>query len=110
MIIIDCPSVVKNRAMFSARGAGILGFSIFGAKKIYALDDDMNLDVDGVREFLEKYKDQKILLFGFTFMIWQHFYKGITETEGGRDHLRPLQWNHYPRRRLEEARVRGCQS
>jgi phenylacetate-coenzyme A ligase PaaK-like adenylate-forming protein len=27
MIIIDCPSVVKNRNMFSARGAGILGFS-----------------------------------------------------------------------------------
>lgn len=33
MIILDCPSVVKNRLMFSARGAGILGFSIFGAKK-----------------------------------------------------------------------------
>lgn len=33
MIILDCPSVVKNRAMFSARGAGILGFSIFGSKK-----------------------------------------------------------------------------
>ena len=32
MVIIDCPSVVKNRAMFSARGAGILGFSIFGIK------------------------------------------------------------------------------
>ena len=77
MIIIDCPSVVKNRAMFSARGAGILGFSIFGAKKIYALDDDMKLDVEGVREFLEKYKGQKILLFGFTFMIWQHFYKEL---------------------------------
>ena len=77
MIIIDCPSVVKNRAMFSARGAGILGFSIFGSKKIYALDDDMKLDVDGLREFLEKYGDQKILLFGFTFMIWQHFYKEL---------------------------------
>ena len=77
MIIIDCPSVVKNRAMFSARGAGILGFSIFGAKKIYALDDNMKLDVKGVREFLEKYKGQKILLFGFTFMIWQHFYKEL---------------------------------
>ena len=83
MIIIDCPSVVKNRAMFSARGAGILGFSIFGAKKIYALDDDMNLDVDGVREFLEKYKDQKILLFGFTFMIWQHFYKELLRLKEG---------------------------
>ncbi len=77
MIIIDCPSVVKNRAMFSARGAGILGFSIFGSKKIYALDDDMKLDVKGVKEFLDKFRGQKILLFGFTFMIWQHFYKEL---------------------------------
>ncbi len=77
MIIIDCPSVVKNRAMFSARGAGILGFSIFGSKKIYALDDDMKLDVEGLQDFLEKYSGQKILLFGFTFMIWQHFYKEL---------------------------------
>lgn len=81
MIIIDCPSVVKNRAMFSARGAGVLGFSIFGAKKIYALDDDMKLDVEGVRDFLEKYKNQKVLLFGFTFMVWQHFYKELLRLE-----------------------------
>ena len=26
MLIIDCPSVIKNRRMFSARGAGILDF------------------------------------------------------------------------------------
>lgn len=77
MIIIDCPSVVKNRAMFSARGAGILGFSIFGAKKIYALDDNMELDVKGIKEFLEKFEGKKVLLFGFTFMIWQHFYKEL---------------------------------
>ena len=77
MIIVDCPSVIKNRQMFSARGAGILGFSIFGAKKIYALNDDMTLDVDGLGEFLEKFAGQKILLFGFTFMIWQHFYKEL---------------------------------
>lgn len=77
MIILDCPSVVKNRTMFSARGAGILGFSIFGSKKIYALDDDMKLDVAGLAEFLGKYKGQKILMFGFTFMVWQHFYKEL---------------------------------
>ena len=77
MIIIDCPSVVKNRAMFSARGAGILGFSIFGAKKIYALDDNMKLDIEGLRDFLDKNRNEKILLFGFTFMIWQHFYKEL---------------------------------
>ena len=77
MIIIDCPSVIKNRAMFGARGAGILGFSMFGSKKIYALDDDMKLDVDGVRSFLDAHKGERILMFGFTFMIWQHFYKEL---------------------------------
>lgn len=77
MIIIDCPSVVKNKVMFSARGAGILGFSIFGSKKIYALDDDMKLDVEGLKEFLKRFQGKKILLFGFTFMIWQYFYKEL---------------------------------
>ncbi len=81
MIIIDCPSVIRNRAMFSARGAGILGFSMFGSRRIYALDDGMKLNLDGIREFLEKYKGQKILLFGFTFMIWQYFYKELCKLE-----------------------------
>ncbi len=75
MLIIDCPSVVKNRLMFSARGAGILGFSMFGTDKAYALTDDMQLDVEAVKAFLEKHKGKKIFMFGFTFMVWQHFYK-----------------------------------
>ena len=84
MIIIDCPSVIKNRTMFSARGAGILGFSIFGSKKMYALDDDMKLDIEGLREFISSHRGEKILLFGFTFMVWQHFYKELErlKTEG----------------------------
>jgi hypothetical protein len=77
MIIIDCPSVVKDRKKFSARGAGILGFSIFGAKKIYALDDEMHLNIAELKEFLSNYSGKRILLFGFTFMIWQHFYKEL---------------------------------
>lgn len=77
MLIIDCPSVVKNRAMFSARGAGILGFSIFGRDKLYALNDEMELDAEGVSAFLEKHKGEQIFLFGFTFMVWQHFYKEL---------------------------------
>lgn len=81
MLIIDCPSVIKDRAMFSARGAGILGFSIFGADRTYAFDDDMKIDLAAVEAFLEKYKGQKILLFGFTFMIWQHFYKELLKLD-----------------------------
>lgn len=79
MLIIDSPSVIKNRNMFSARGAGILGFSIFGADRTYALDDDMNINIPVIEAFLEKHKGQNILLFGFTFMIWQFFYKKLKE-------------------------------
>lgn len=77
MLIIDSPSVVKNRLMFSARGAGILGFSIFASDRKYALHDDMSIDFEGITDFLEKHKGEKILLFGFTFMIWQYFYREL---------------------------------
>lgn len=79
MIIIDSPSVLKNRQMFSARGAGILGFSIFGRKNIYALDDEMNLQVDKIISFIEENHGRKIFLFGFTFMVWKYFYKALRD-------------------------------
>ncbi len=80
MLILDSAEVVRNRTMFSARGAGILGFSMFGSKRQYALDADMQLDIEGIRTFLEAHRDEDIFLFGFTFMVWQHFYKRLAET------------------------------
>ena len=53
-LVLDSRQVLRNRAMFSARGAGILGFSIFGTRPCYALDEHMELDLDGVRAFLEE--------------------------------------------------------
>ena len=78
MIILDCPSVLKNRSMFSARGAGILGFSLFGSKKIYAFNDNMELDIEGIREFIKQNGERTIFLFGFTYMIWEYFYKKLS--------------------------------
>ena len=81
MLILDSSAVVKDRSMFSARGAGILGFSMFGSDRFYAFDENMNLDVEGIKTFLEKHKDENIFMFGFTFMIWQHFYKELLKIE-----------------------------
>lgn len=80
MLILDSSAVIKNRNMFSARGAGILGFSMFGSKRQYALDENMELDINGMKDFLEAHKNETIFLFGFTFMIWQHFYKKLLES------------------------------
>ena len=80
MLILDTAAVIKNRAMFSARGAGILGFSMFARDKAFALDENMELDVEGLKVFLEKHAGEDIFLFGFTFMIWQHFCAKLRQT------------------------------
>ncbi len=87
MLILDSPSVIKDRTLFSARGAGILGFSIFGKDRLYGLDENMHLDIQAVENFLKKYQGKRIFLFGFTFMIWQHFYKELLALERQGIHL-----------------------
>jgi len=77
MIIIDSEAIVKDRKLFSARGAGILGFSMFGSKRIYALDENMNLKIDLIMDFINENKNQRIFIFGFTFIIYQHFFKEL---------------------------------
>jgi phenylacetate-coenzyme A ligase PaaK-like adenylate-forming protein len=77
MLIIDSSNVIKDRRLFSARGAGILGMANFGHDHHYVLDDQMKLKVDELERFCEKFRDEQILLFGFTFMVWQHFYQEL---------------------------------
>jgi len=72
MLIIDSPSVIKDRKSFSARGAGILGMFNFGRNHFYALDDQMNLNREGLQKWIEKHHDEPVLIFGFTFMVWQY--------------------------------------
>ena len=77
MLVIDSKAVLKNRNMFSARGAGILGFSMLGRDLTYALDENMNLDWKTINAFCQKYYGQEVLMFGFTYIIWQHFYQTL---------------------------------
>lgn len=72
LLILDTKLALKDRTMFSARGAGIVGFSTFGRDVTYALDEHMNLDLAGVEAFLEKHQDEPVLMFGYTYMIWQY--------------------------------------
>ncbi len=74
MLVIDHPSVVKDRRSFSARGAGILGMMTFGRAHHFALaDETMAIDWEALDAFAEANQGQPILAFGFTFMVWKHF-------------------------------------
>jgi len=71
MLIVDSKSVLKNRKSFSARGAGILGLSVFGKQHAYLLDDNFELLKETLKSFAAKHNGEPILIFGFTFMVWQ---------------------------------------
>jgi hypothetical protein len=71
LLIVDSPSVIKDRALFSARGAGIVGFSMLGYDPTYLLDENYQIDFARLHAFLEKHRGDRILLFGFTFVVWE---------------------------------------
>lgn len=77
LLVIDTPAVMKDRKMFSARGAAVIGLSVVARETVYVLNDDMSLNIDVLCGFLEKYQGQRFIIFGFTFMVWQHFYNEL---------------------------------
>ena len=73
MLVIDTEEVFKNPAMMSARGAGVLGMMKFGTRHCFALDKDLNVNLDDIKAFLAKWSGKPFFIFGFTFMVWSAF-------------------------------------
>ncbi len=71
MIILDNEKILYDRTSFSAKAAAIRGFSIFAKEKCFILDENQKLNFTKLNNFLKKYKNKKILIFGFTFQIWK---------------------------------------
>jgi len=77
MVFVDHPGVVRDRRSHSARGAGILGMAQFGHRPFYALREDMSLDEEGLRAYLDQAAGRRVLLFGFTFMVWEYLVRAL---------------------------------
>ncbi len=63
-----------KRKEFDAKAAAILGFSIFGRNHTYLLREDNSVDKKILNNFLSNYSDQKFLMFGFTFEVYDSFF------------------------------------
>lgn len=68
MLVID--GDLKDHS-FSARRAGISGFSTFSKKIFYALDSRGRPDWDGIERFLSEPAPSGVMVFGFTFVVWK---------------------------------------
>ena len=73
ILVIDSPATVKNKIMFSARGAAIIGLNIVAKKMVFALNEDMSLNWDVLNDFFETYSKEKFLIFGFTLLFGSIF-------------------------------------
>jgi len=79
MVIVDCPSTLGDRSRFNARAAGILDMMTFGRQHFYALDDEMQLNAGGLKAFLATHSTTRVLLFGFTWIVWKYFVHQVAE-------------------------------
>ena len=77
MLLIESPTVIKNKMSFSARGAGIQGLSFLGRNHTYALNDDMTLNYRAINDFVKQFQNEPVLIFGFTYMVWQYFIEAL---------------------------------
>ena len=79
MLVIDTKEIIKNRKLFTSRGATVMGLEFAARNMVFALDENMRLDADVVSDFLDKYGQNDFLIFGLTFMVWKHLYDAIEE-------------------------------
>lgn len=78
-LIVDSEETVKNRIQFSARASAIMGLRFFSRDMRFLLNSNMGLNWNVLEEFLAEYGESRFVLFGFTFMVWQHLYKVLHE-------------------------------
>lgn len=81
MLIIDSQSIISDRTQISARSAGVIGFSLLGSKPTYVLNEEMELNIDLLQNFIKQHQGERVFLFGFTFMVFQHFYKALLKLD-----------------------------
>lgn len=77
MLIVDHAGVIRDRHAFSARAAGIKGMMTFGRDHLFVLDEQMQLQRSALDDWLARHAEDDLLIFGFTFMVWQDFLRPL---------------------------------
>lgn len=73
LLVVDTPRVRTDRELNIARGSTIVAFSAFGRDVVYALDDEMELDIGAVRGSFARRKGAKSLIFGWSDIVREYF-------------------------------------
>jgi hypothetical protein len=79
VVLVDTANSLRDETTLGIRSYTLRGWQNLSSDCLFLLDDSMNIKWDELNIFLKKYKDEKIVLFGLTFIIWQHLYKTLVK-------------------------------
>jgi hypothetical protein len=80
-LVIDTPENLASQSHMGARGAAIQALSSFATEIVCCLqpgqDADASLDLQKLLSFTGKCTNTEVLVYGFTYVIWQQFVKPL---------------------------------
>jgi hypothetical protein len=82
-LVVDTPDFRGGANGLGARGAAIQGLQPFASLTTCCLNldeqGDLKLDRDRLNEFAKDRQDTEVLVYGFTFILWNHLVKPLME-------------------------------
>ncbi len=80
-LVIDTPATLAGSGELGARGAAIQGLRSFATEIVCCLNTDESgnlvLDEGKLIECAAKWKDTEVLVYGFTYVLWNHLVKPL---------------------------------
>jgi phenylacetate-coenzyme A ligase PaaK-like adenylate-forming protein len=80
-LVIDAPETLSAGGLLGARGAAIQGLRSFATQIVCCLRDDhsgnLELDLDKLRECAAEWRDTEVLVYGFTYVLWNSLVKAL---------------------------------
>lgn len=84
-LVVDTAGFRAAGSALGARGAAIQGLQPFASETTYCLrlndQGELTLDYDKLRAFAKERRNTEVLVYGFTFILWNHLVKPLL-TEG----------------------------
>ncbi len=80
-LVVDTPSFMGEANALGARAAAVQGLQPFATETTYCLNlndqGDLTLDQDTLTAFAKNQRDVELLVYGFTFILWNHLAKPL---------------------------------
>lgn len=82
-LVVDTPDYMGSRETLGARGAAIQGLRPFANETTHCLrlndEGELTLNREQLSEFAGTHRDAELLVYGFTFILWNHLVKPLLE-------------------------------